>query len=94
MKRLMIFNAVSLLIFYGVWIWGWYMSEHWMRIIDTGAPWSWIALICGSSFIGSLLILRRLGVVAVLKSLACAFGSLAAFVLLWFLSEPFFDSYW
>jgi hypothetical protein len=70
------------------------MSEYWMHIIDTGAPWSWIILLCGSSFIGSLLILRKTGFKAILKSLTCAFGILLASILLWFFSMPFFDPYW
>jgi hypothetical protein len=69
------------------------MSEYWMHIIDTGAPWSWIILLCGSSFIGSLLILRKHDVEAIMRSLACAVGILVASVILWFCSMPFFDPY-
>jgi hypothetical protein len=93
MRRLLIYNTAVLLFYYGIWFGGWYMSEYWMHIIDTGAPWSWIILLCGSSFIGSLLILRKPGFEAILKSLACAFGILVASVMLWFFSMPFFDAY-
>jgi hypothetical protein len=70
------------------------MSEYWMRIIDTGAPWSWLALLCGSSFIGSAVILRKLGFTAVWKSLSCAFGTGVVSVILWYVSMPLFDPYW
>ncbi|MGA2555677.1 MAG: hypothetical protein ABSG04_05330 [Verrucomicrobiota bacterium] len=66
-----------------------------MGIIDSGAPWSWLALF----FITSLLALRpqisleSLAAV-ILKSLAGAFATWIAFWIIWFSSEPFFDPYW
>ncbi len=93
MRRLLIYNTAVLIIFYGIWVWGYYMSEHWMHIIDTGAPWSWIILLCGSSFIGSLLLLRKPSFETIMKSLACALGILVASIILWFCSMPFFDPY-
>lgn len=92
-KRLLMYNTAVLIFFYGIWFWGWYMSEYWMHFIDIGAPWSWITLLCGSSFIGSLLILRKPVFAAILKSLTCALGILVAAATLWFFSMPFFDPY-
>jgi hypothetical protein len=69
------------------------MSEYWMHIIDTGAPFSWIILLCGSSFIGSLLILRKLDTETVVRSSACAFVTLVAAGVLWFISMFHFDPY-
>jgi hypothetical protein len=70
------------------------MSESWMHIIDTGVPWSWVVLLCGSSFIGSVLILRECNVGAIMRSSACAVGALIASIILWFVSMPFFDPNW
>jgi hypothetical protein len=89
MKRLLIYNAVALIALYGVWIWGWYMSEYWMHVTDIGAPWSWLAIF----FASSLLALRKLGskVEVVLKSLAGASVTWIAFWILVLFSMPIFD---
>lgn len=90
MKRLLIYNACALIVVYGLWIWGWYMTEFWMRIIDTGAPWWWLAVF----FISSFLALQNRVSHAALKSLGGATLTWMAFWILWFFSMPIFDPHW
>jgi len=94
MKRLLTYNAIVLIVFYGIWVWGWFMSEYWMHVIDMGAPWSWIAMFFTSSFTASLLALRKPFTQALEAAFACALINLVAIFLLWFFSMPFLDPYW
>jgi hypothetical protein len=90
MKRLVIYNAVALLAFYGVWFWGWHIiSEHWLHFIDAGVPWSLLAVF----FVSSLVALRKHSskVEVALGSLAGAVLTWIAFLILWFFTMPFFD---
>ena len=57
--RVFLYNAAILAIFCGIWYSGFYMSENWMRIIDLGAPWSWLAILFTASFTVSFLPLRN-----------------------------------
>ena len=59
MKRLLLYNAIILAIFCGLWYWGFYMSERWMHIIDLGAPWSWFGALSALSYGVSFLPLRK-----------------------------------
>lgn len=59
MKRIAIFNAIVLTVFCGLWYWGFYFSEHWMRVIDTGAPWTWLVSLCIISYVSPLLPIRK-----------------------------------
>jgi hypothetical protein len=53
-------NATVLSIFCGVWCWGFYLSEYWMRIIDSGAPWSWfVAMISFSYFVSFMTLCKQ-----------------------------------
>jgi hypothetical protein len=92
MKRLLKYNAVALIALYGVWIWGWYMSEYWMDVIDFCVPWSWFTVF----FLSSSFARRKQvsPIKFVVGSLAGAFGTWMAFCILWFFSMPFFDPYW
>lgn len=58
MKPFVLFNAVVLALFCGLWFGGFYFSENWMRIIDWGAPWSWLAATILVSYFASLMALR------------------------------------
>jgi hypothetical protein len=55
----LILNAIVLIIFCGLWYWGYYFSEHWMHIIDLGAPWSWLGALFAVSYATSFLPLRK-----------------------------------
>jgi hypothetical protein len=57
--RVLIYNAIVLTIFCGLWYLGYYLSEHWMHIIDLGAPWSWLVALLAASFAVSLWALRK-----------------------------------
>ena len=57
--RLLLYNAIVLAIFCGIWYLGFYMSEYWMRIIDLGAPWSWFSVLFVVSYMVSFLPLRK-----------------------------------
>ena len=54
-----LYNAITLTVFCGLWYSGFYVSEYWMRIIDLGAPWSWLTALFLVSYIASLLPLRK-----------------------------------
>lgn|GEM_PF-5207989 len=56
---LLLCNFAVVTIFCGLWFGGFFVSEHWMRIIDIGAPWSWLAALFFSSYIASLSRLRK-----------------------------------
>jgi hypothetical protein len=43
-------NAVVLVAYCGLWYWGYYLSKYWMRVIDLGAPWSWLAALFATSY--------------------------------------------
>lgn len=92
MKRVFLYNAIVLAVFCGVWYWGFYMSEHWMHIIDLGMPWSWLGALCAFSYAASYLPLRQHSK-AVVKSfigpavIAPAFGLWVAFCAIKF--DPF-----
>ncbi len=45
--------------FCGIWYWGFYMSERWMRIVDFGMPWSWLGVLFAASYMVSFLSLRK-----------------------------------
>jgi hypothetical protein len=66
--RFLFYNVVILSIFCGLWYVGFYFSEFWMRIIDFGAPWSWLVVITVASFAVSFWPLRKDSMAAV-KSL-------------------------
>jgi hypothetical protein len=57
-----------------MWYWGFYMSEHWMRIIDFGVPWSWLGALFLVSYSGSLVISRKSCQTAIL----CLIGPILA----------------
>ena len=59
MKRMLLYNAIILAIFCGLWYGGFYISERWMHIIDLGAPWSWLAPLIALSYGVSFLPLRK-----------------------------------
>jgi hypothetical protein len=59
MKRFVLFNAIVLVFFCGLWFGGFYMSEKWMRIIDLGAPWSWLVATFIVSYSASLWAMRE-----------------------------------
>jgi hypothetical protein len=59
MKRLLLYNAIVLVMFCGAWYGGFYISEYWMHIIDWGAPLSWLGTLCAVSYIVSFLPLRK-----------------------------------
>ena len=48
--RLLSFNVMILAIFCTLWYLGYYLSEHWVRVIDLGAPWSWFGVLISASF--------------------------------------------
>ena len=75
----LIFNVVVLIIFCGLWYWGFYFSEHWMHIIDFGAPWSWLGALFAVSYAASLFSLRKHSK-AIAKSL---FGPVITLPALW-----------
>jgi hypothetical protein len=52
-------NIGVLIIFCSLWYSGFYFSEHWMHIIDLGAPWSWLGALFAISYGVSFLPLRR-----------------------------------
>jgi hypothetical protein len=54
----LIFNTIVLFIFCGLWYCGFYFSEHWMHIIDFGAPWSWLGALFAVSYAVSFFSLR------------------------------------
>lgn len=58
--RLILYNAIILSIFWGLWYSGFYFSEYWMHIIDVGAPWSWFGALVAASFAVSFWQLRKL----------------------------------
>jgi lipopolysaccharide export LptBFGC system permease protein LptF len=47
------------LVFCGLWYGGFYVSEFWIRIIDMGAPWSWLVALVVASFTLSFRPLRK-----------------------------------
>jgi len=57
--RIALYNAVILAFFCGAWYSGFYLSEHWMHIIDVGAPWSWLGAVIAASYVVSFLPLRE-----------------------------------
>ncbi len=57
--RFLLCNASVLSLFCEFWYLGYYMSEHWMHIIDLGAPWSWLGALSAVSFLVSFLELRK-----------------------------------
>lgn len=59
MKRPVLGNTVVLALFCGVWYWGFYMSERWMRLLDSGLPWSWFGALFAASYVVSFLSLRQ-----------------------------------
>ena len=59
MRRLLLYNAVVLAVFCAVWVWGYYMSDFWMRIIDVGVPYSWFVALFAASYLASFFRLRK-----------------------------------
>ena len=55
----LILNILVLFVFSGLWYLGFYFSPHWMRIIDWGAPWSWLGSLFAASYAASFLPLRK-----------------------------------
>ncbi|MDR3456463.1 MAG: hypothetical protein P4N60_03375 [Verrucomicrobiae bacterium] len=92
MKRILKYNAVTLIALYGVWLCGWFMSDDWLHIIDFGAPWSWFAVF----FTSSLFAQRRQcsKTEAFVGSLGGAIWTWMLFWVLCFLSLPFVDPHW
>jgi hypothetical protein len=56
---LLLYNFIILTIFCGWWYGGFFMNEHWMHIIDIGAPWSWLTALFLVSYGVSLSRLRK-----------------------------------
>jgi hypothetical protein len=56
---LLLYNFLVLTIFCGLWYGGFFISEHWMGIIDIGAPWSWLIGLFVASYVASLSRLRK-----------------------------------
>jgi hypothetical protein len=93
MKRLLLYNGIVLLLFCGVWYWGFYMSEHWMHIIDWGMPWSWFGALLAVSYLVSLLPLRK-GSKALAKSFIGPGITMPAFALWVLFCAIKFDPFW
>ena len=55
----LIINVTVLSVFCGLWYWGFYFSEHWMHLIDLGAPWSWLGALFATSYAVSFFPLRK-----------------------------------
>jgi hypothetical protein len=91
--RLLSSNTIILGVFCGVWYWGFYMSEDWTRIIDAGAPWTWLGALFGVSFMVSFWLLRKYPK-AVAKSLMGPLITLPVFLLWMFFCGIQRDPYW
>jgi len=52
-------NISVLAVFCSLWYSGFYFSEPWMRIIDVGTPWTWLAALFAISYGVSFLPLRK-----------------------------------
>jgi hypothetical protein len=52
-------NIGFLVVFCCLWYSGFYFSQRWMRIIDLGAPWSWLGTLFTISYGASFLPLRK-----------------------------------
>ena len=91
--RVLIYNIIVLTVFCGLWYLGYYLTEHWMHIIDLGAPWSWLGALMATSFAVSFWPLRKHPRPAA-KSLVGPAISAPAFWL-WILFCTFkFDPFW
>ena len=93
MKRLLTYNVLVFALFYGIWVLGWHVSEFWMRVIDFGAPWSWLAEVLGVSYVCSYLALREHGSSAVWKSTFGAIVTTLFTVMAVMFSAPFYDPF-
>ena len=90
---LLLDNAIVLTIFLGVWYWGYSMSERWMRIIDTGAPWSWFIALFVGSYIASMLSLHKIPKM-IFKSLLGPMITVPVFCLWIIFCEFWFDPFY
>jgi hypothetical protein len=87
MKRLLLYNAVPVVIFYGLWVWGWHTEPSVTKTIDRVALCLWFPAFYAASFFA----LRRRSPKAALKSLASAAAFFVGMWLLLMCSLPAFD---
>ena len=73
-------NIVVLAAFCGAWYAGFFFDPKWMRLIDLGAPWTWLVTLLGVSYFASFALLRGQSSAGAIS----LFGPLITVPALWF----------